>query len=78
MEKELGYGYVLKCKSKGNKEGFKHYADLYLYGKKLGGVSIQYINRTWERCQFESVIKKLADKFQSNTPLAEYIINKYY
>lgn len=49
----------IHCVSKGNKHGFTHRAVLWENEVKTLEAKSQYINRTWERFEFESVISKL-------------------
>lgn len=45
-----------------SRDGFNHFATLYLNGREMDRVKVHYINRTWERYEFDSVIEKLAEK----------------
>ena len=45
-----------------SRDGFNHFATLYKGGAVLGEAKIHYINRTWERYEFESVLNKLVGK----------------
>jgi hypothetical protein len=58
------------------KNGFKHEATLVRKTFEDVKVKINYINRTWESFEFESVIKKLFDKMKYNESEKEAIINK--
>lgn len=46
----------------GTKNGFKHEATLVKRQTKNIKVKINYLNRTWERFKYESVMKKLLKK----------------
>lgn len=50
------------CESKNTRNGFKHEATLLLNGIERESVKINYLNRTWESFEYESVLQKLLDK----------------
>lgn len=59
------------CEAKKTRNGFKHEATLVdgRSGQNFGAdisptVKINYLNRTWESFEFESVLNKLLDKLQ--------------
>ncbi len=45
--------------------GFKHTAYLLIDGDPVEKVTMHYLNRTWERYTYESVISKLLHKAQA-------------
>jgi len=47
------------CDSINTRSGFKHTATLFINGCERENTKICYLNRTWERFQYESVLKKL-------------------
>lgn len=47
------------CEWVNTRNGFKHVATLLLDGREQESVKINYLNRTWEGYEFESVLKKL-------------------
>lgn len=49
------------CDTLSTRNGFKHEASLILNGYDIDKVKINYLNRTWERFTYDSVIKKLAE-----------------
>jgi hypothetical protein len=49
------------CEFISTRSGFKHVAHLMYYGCERGSVKVCYLNRTWERFQYESVLLKLYD-----------------
>ena len=55
-----GLVYYAVCSFKSTRNGFNHYCDLYKnskYGfRKVADAKACYINRTWERYEYESVI----------------------
>ena len=50
------------CEWVNTRNGFKHVATLLLDGHEQESVKINYLNRTWERYEYESVLKKLHDE----------------
>jgi hypothetical protein len=50
------------CESGKTRNGFKHTATLFVNGRECDSAKVNYLNRTWERYDFESVLEKLADK----------------
>jgi hypothetical protein len=61
---KLNEDYKIDCESKGTRNGFKHVAKLILNGVTIDETKICYLNRTWERYQFESVFNKMMDRHQ--------------
>jgi hypothetical protein len=53
------------CDSLSTRNGFKHTATLLLNGIERESVKINYINRTWESFEYQSVLEKLLDKVGS-------------
>lgn len=47
------------CQYKKTRYGFKHTAKLFLNGEEMGTAECYYSNRTWERYEYQSVLKKL-------------------
>lgn len=64
----LDKNYKINCEFVDLKNGFKHTAILVYRGAEVAKESISYDNRTWERWEFETVIKNL---------ILEYFKNKY-
>lgn len=52
------------CKSEGTRTGFRHLAYLMKNGNEYDKAKVCYQNRTWERYEFETVIKKLLNQNQ--------------
>ena len=50
------------CEWKKTRTAFKHEATLLIDGIERDKAKICYVNRTWEKFEFESVIKKLMEK----------------
>jgi len=55
------------CEFKKTKNGFKHEATLFINGVERDKAKVCYLNRTWERYEFESVLLKLIEKSKSLT-----------
>lgn len=47
---------------RGNRSGFVHETTLYRNGKWYGENKIQYYNRTWERYEYQSVMRGCVSK----------------
>lgn len=52
----------VECESVGTRTGFKHVANVIVKGEKVESVKVCYSNRTWERFQFETLLKNLVAK----------------
>jgi hypothetical protein len=50
------------CESQRTKSGFRHLATLMKNGREQDTAKCCYLNRTWERYEFQSVLSKLVDK----------------
>ncbi len=68
--------YDIICESKPTRVAFKHVAHLLVNGHEIDEVKICYINRTWERYTFESVISKLLYKNIKTLSISENKIKK--
>jgi len=55
------------CRAESTRSGFRHLATLMLNNYERRTFKACYINRTWERYQFESVLYHLADKTEDLT-----------
>ena len=53
------------CEWKKTRNGFKHEATLLRNGREVLTVKICYLNRTWERYTYESVLYELLEKSKS-------------
>lgn len=49
------------CDSKKTRNGFKHTATLLIDGNEQESVKVNYLNRTWERYEYQSVLEKLVE-----------------
>jgi hypothetical protein len=52
------------CAYHKTRNGFKHTAALIVDGLEIDEVKAMYLNRTWERFEYETVILKLLDKHE--------------
>jgi hypothetical protein len=59
---KINKDFEIICEWKKTRNGFKHEAVLLENGNEIDRTKICYLNRTWERFDFESVIRKLLDK----------------
>jgi hypothetical protein len=50
------------CQASNTRNGFKHTATLQIDGVDAEGVKCNYLNRTWESYEYESVLEKLLEK----------------
>lgn len=55
--------YSVECEFKESREGFKHIARLLKDKKVIYNTSKNYLNRTWECFEFESILLKIVDDF---------------
>jgi len=62
MTISLPGGKKIIAKFGDSRDGFNHFATLYDHGFPEETVKIHYINRTWERYEFQSVLQKLVEK----------------
>jgi len=57
------YGDIsVECRSESTRSGFRHIAVLFDGYREIDRAKCCYLNRTWERFEFESVLHKLRDK----------------
>lgn len=47
------------CDTASTRNGFKHVATLMLDGQEQGNVKCNYLNRTWEKYTYQSVLEKM-------------------
>jgi hypothetical protein len=53
---------TISCRAEKTRSGFRHLASLLIDGWISGTAKVCYQNRTWERFEFQTVIKALARK----------------
>ncbi len=56
--------------------GFFHRAKLYINGEYESKAISQYLNRTWERYPFQTVMSKLVDQSKTMTQRAKTLCRK--
>ena len=49
------------CRSESSRSGFNHFATVFVNDREMATAKVHYINRTWERYDFDTVIEKVAD-----------------
>ena len=54
--------YSIVCNWKKTRSGFKHIANLCINGTSVYETKVNYLNRTWESFEYESVIQKVLGK----------------
>jgi hypothetical protein len=72
----LNNEYSLILFDKDIKNGFKHIARIFENGKEIGFVKCEYLNRTWEAYEYQTVILKAIKEF-INEPLQSELLEKY-
>jgi hypothetical protein len=55
------------CEAQSTRSGFRHLATLFVNGDERDKTKCCYINRTWEKFTFESVIHKLLEQTDALT-----------
>lgn len=65
------------CNSSKTRNGFKHTCTLFMNGQERASAKVNYLNRTWERYDFESTLRKLADSLDGDLKgvLIDYVEN---
>jgi recombinational DNA repair protein RecT len=62
QEFKLNDEYSIVCEAQGTRNGFRHVAILFKNGAEIDRDKVNYLNRTWERWTFETVIKRLIER----------------
>ena len=57
----LNKNYNVVCNWENTRYGFRHLAVLHKNGFEIARAKTCYYNRTWERFEFESVLKKIVE-----------------
>lgn len=65
------------CESLPTRTAFKHVAHLFVNGYEENEAKICYQNRTWERYDFESVLKRVVETSTYTSDEDKKIINKF-
>jgi hypothetical protein len=69
----LNSEYMIKCESKKTRNGFKHVASIYYNGTKIKSKTAQYLNRTWESYEFQSVLHRLIENYFPEPQSSKFI-----
>ena len=64
--------YNVVCNWKKTRTGFKHTASLCKNGQSIYETKICYLNRTWERFEYESILLKVVDDFIAQCDKQKY------
>ena len=69
--------YTVICETKSTRQGFKHEATLLHNGYEKQKAKVCYLNRTWERFTYETILIQAIDKYFTGDDLIHYkqIIN---
>jgi len=57
--------YSVICNCVGTRNGFRHDAVLMENGVEVAKAKVNYLNRTWEAHQFDTVIAKVIGKYKT-------------
>jgi hypothetical protein len=60
---KLDETYSVVCEFSPTRAGFRHIARLMQHGAEVSNTKICYVNRTWERFEFEDALRQVIDKF---------------
>ena len=64
--------YSIVCNFKSTRTGFKHTASLCKNGQSIYETKICYLNRTWDRFEYESILLKVVDDFIAQCDKQKY------
>lgn len=70
---KLNDEYTIICESLSRRGGFKHVATLLRNGEEIDTTKCLYVNRTWERFTYASVLWKLIDKHFKSPEREEFM-----
>ena len=65
--------YNIVCNWKNTRTGFKHTANLCKNGFSVYETKICYLNRTWERFEYESILKKVVENYFENKEKEKFL-----
>ena len=65
--------YNIVCNWKNTRNGFKHTANLCKNGFSVYETKICYLNRTWERFEYESILKKVIENYFENKEKEKFL-----
>ena len=54
---EIGTNLKAVCDWKSTRTGFRHFCNLFYKGREVSTSTAHYLNRTWEKFEYESVIR---------------------
>jgi len=63
MIKKLSKKYSISCRFVCTRSGFKHVATVLKNGVVDFQTEVNYLNRTWESYEFETVLKRAIEKY---------------
>lgn len=72
-EFKLNDEYAVVCEFVSTRSGFKHVAVLLMNGVEIDRTKCCYINRTWERYTYQSVLCKIIGKCFKGTERAQFL-----
>ena len=75
MDFKINDTLSVTCEYKSTRNGFKHTAKLYENEYFVQETKCCYLNRTWERFKFDSVLQQLADKTK-HPEIREFVENR--
>lgn len=70
--------YSILCQTDSMRNGFKHTATLFGGGIEYDTAKVFYINRTWERYPYQTVMLELIDKALKNKNISQKDHKKFY
>ena len=56
---EIDNNHTIFCETVNTRNGFKHVGNLYHNGIEIASTKINYINRTWETYEYETIVNAL-------------------
>lgn len=65
------------CDWSKTRNGFRHEASLILGGYDIEKMTVNYLNRTWERFEYDTVINKLAENSKHLEDKERKLIKKF-
>ena len=65
--------YTVVCETKNTRNGFKHEATLLNNYNDVAFAKACYLNRTWERFQYETVIRQVLTKYFGQEQAKKYL-----
>lgn len=64
--------FSVVCNTKDTRNGFKHVGHLMRGGSEVNETKICYLNRTWERFTYESILYKVVNTFFEKGEIEKY------